>query len=117
MDEILDTCFSKSLFKVQKGLFKKDIPSKNPNKYIKEVIPIPELNRISKEGMAQLSCRPMHKVKPRSIKTRENDNLYTIYAARINQSIGFLCEWLKMFMLMHQKHFTKKGENIWNPKD
>ena len=85
MDEILDMCFSEYLFKVQKGLFKKDIPSKNPSKYIKEVIPIPEPDRISKEGMAQLSCGPTHKVKQRSIKTPENDNLYPIYAAKINQ--------------------------------
>ena len=52
----------------------------------------------------------MHKVKLQSIKTRDDDNLCAIFAARINQSIGFLHEWLRMFMLMHRKHFTTKHE-------
>ena len=89
--DILDMCFSESIFTMsQQGCFKKDIPSLNKYKYKTEVILILEMDRISKEEMANLSCHPTHYMKARSFTVSENDNLYALYVQRVGQDISFL---------------------------
>ena len=114
MDAILDICFSKNLFKMHKrkckdGTSKMDIPSNNPYKYCSTVEPILETHRVTKEGLVGLPCRATHKVSPRSIKIKENDILYDIYARCMNHSISFVGEWLKLFIIMHKVQLAKKA--------
>ena len=49
-------------------------------------------------------------IKSRSIKHRENDNLYVIYASLISQSLQFIRNWLKSFMLLHKNIMIEKGK-------
>ena len=78
MDAILDICFSENQFKMPKkkgkdSTSKRDIPSNNPYKYCSTVVPILETHRVTKEGLISLACRATHKVSPRSVKIKEND--------------------------------------------
>ena len=74
----------------------KNIPCNNPYKFCKNVDPIMEWDRISREEMVSLSCRATHQIKPQSLQISENGNLYAIYSPHIKQDIGFLPKWLKL---------------------
>ena len=115
MGTILDICFSENLFKMAKrkskdGTSKRDIPSNNPYKYCSTVEPILEAHCVTKEGLISLPCRATHKVSPRSVKIKENDTLYDIYARHMNCSISFVREWLKLFVIMHKVQLAKKAK-------
>ena len=78
---------------------RKIIPCNNPYKYCKNVEPIMEWDKISREEMVSLPCQATHQIKPRSLRTPENDNLYAIYSPYIKQDTDFLHKWLKTFVI------------------
>ena len=55
-------------------------------------------------------------VNPRSTTIKEDDLLYHIFAKRAGQMIGFMCEWLKLFVLMHRKHIAKNASSYLDSK-
>ena len=71
--------------------------------------PILETKRITKNGLVNLLCHSSHMVNPRPASVREDDALYHIFTKKSGQSTGFMCEWLKLFVLMHRKHIARKG--------
>ena len=77
----------------------KNIPCNNPYKFCKNVEPIMEWDKISREEMVSLPCRATHQIKPWSLQILENHNLYVIYSPHIKQDIDFLCKWLKTFVI------------------
>ena len=95
---------------------KRDIPSNNPHKYHSAVDPIIEVHWITKEELISLPCRAIHKVSPRSVKIKENNALYHIYARCMNRSISFVREWLKLFVIMHKVQLAKKAKQYLNSK-
>ena len=50
------------------------------------------------------------------MKIKEDDVLYHIYGKRINQSVNFMQEWLKLFVLMHRKHFANEASEYLKSK-
>ena len=78
--------------------------------------PILETHRVTKEGLISLPCRAMHKVSPRSVKIKENDALYDIYARCMNRSISFIREWLKLFFIMRKAQLAKKAKQYLKSK-
>ena len=95
---------------------KRDIPFNNPYKYCSTVEPILETHRVTKEALIGLPCGANHKVSPRSVKIKENDALYDIYARRMNHSISFVREWLKLFVIMHKVQLAKKAKQYLKSK-
>ena len=51
----------------------------------------------------------MHEIKLRSVRNKENDNLYAIFAPLISQTPQFIRKWLKTFMLTHESIMMEKG--------
>ena len=85
----------------------KSIPCNNPYKFCKNVEPIMEWDKISREEMVSLPCWATHQIKPRSLRIPENDNLYAIYSPHIKQDIDFLRKWLKTFVISNHAHFEE----------
>ena len=87
----------------------RNIPCNNPYKFCKNVDPIMEQDRISREEMVSLPCRATHQIKPQSLWIPENDNLYAIYSPHIKQDIRFLRKWLKTFVISNRAHFEESA--------
>lgn len=66
--------------------------------------------------MVNLPCYPSHMVNPRPAKIREDDALYYIFAKWAVQTVGFMHEWLKLFVLMHRKHIVRKASDYLESK-
>ena len=66
--------------------------------------------------MINLLCRATHRVSPRSVKIKEDDAMYDIYARCINHPITFVREWLKLFVIMHKAHFAWKANKYLKSK-
>ena len=94
----------------------KNISCNNPYKFCKNVDPIMEQDRISREEMVSLPCWATHQIKPRSLWIPENDNLYAIYSPHIKQDIGFLCKWLKTFVISNRAHFEESASDYLQSK-
>ena len=95
---------------------RKNIPCNNPYKFCKNVEPIMERDKISREEMVSLPCWATHQIKPRSLQIPENDNLYAIYSPHIKQDIDFLCKWLKTFVISNQAHFEESASDYLQSK-
>ena len=95
---------------------RRNIPCNNPYKFYKNVDPIMEQDRISREEMVSLPCRATHQIKPRSLQILENDNLYAIYSPHIKQDIGFLRKWLKTFVISNRAHFEENASDYLQSK-
>ena len=67
----------------------RNIPCNNPYKFCKNVDPIMEQDRISREEMVSLPCRATHQIKPQSLRVLENDNLYAIYSPHMKLDMIF----------------------------
>ena len=83
MDDILDACFGKELFTTPLHCSKqknKQIESRNPWRYVNHLDPIYETHKVSKEEIANLSCRVNYEVAPRDHSIDENDMLYHYFA-------------------------------------
>ena len=94
----------------------KNIPCNNPYKFCKNVEPIMEQDKISREEMVSLLCWATHQIKPRSLRILENDNLYAIYSPHIKQDIDFLCKWLKTFVISNRAHFEESASDYLQSK-
>ena len=80
----------------------KDIPSKNPHKYAKQVEPIYEIHKVLHSEMVELNCWRTHCVKARSTKVLENNNLYELFRKFTNKDVNFMRQWLKLFAISNQ---------------
>ena len=91
MDAILELAES---FAIERKTMKimpkrKKIPSNNPDTFCNIVRQILEGQKICREEVCSLLCHVSHEIKPRSIKVKEDDNLYAIFASQIQQSSYF----------------------------
>ena len=94
----------------------KNIPCNNPYKFCKNVEPIIERDKISREEMVSLPCRATLQIKPRSLWILENDNLYAMYSPHIKQDIDFLRKWLKTFVISNRAHFEESASDYLQSK-
>ena len=69
---------------------RKTIPSNNPDASCSIVRPILEGQKIHRGEVCSLPCHVSHEIKPQSIKVKESDNLYAIFASQTQQSPYFL---------------------------
>ena len=76
---------------------RKTIPSYNPDAFCNVVRPILEGQKIHREEVCSLPCHVSHEIKPRSIRVKENDNLYAIFSSQTQQTPYFMCKWLRTF--------------------
>ena len=74
---------------------RKKIPSNNPHAFCNIVRPILEGQKICREEVCSLSFHVSHKIKPQSIKVKEDDNLYAIFTSQIQQTLFFIQKWLR----------------------
>ena len=68
----------------------KKLPTTNPIPYCDIVRPILEMQRIRREEIPTLECRSTHVLKSRSVRDKENDNLYSIYGSLVSQNDTFM---------------------------
>ena len=69
---------------------KQGLLSNNLYGYKVLMTPIYEQQRITQDEMVGLPCRATHKIKARSVKIREEDNLYAIFASYVNKPVSFM---------------------------
>ena len=79
------------------------IPCNNPWQYTGDLAPIYENMRITRGEITDFKCIVTHKVKAQPIGVSENDNLYSVFARRIGESVSFIHQWLKFFALTNKK--------------
>ena len=89
----------------------KDIPTRNPYRYRESMSPLFKTQKFNKEGMTKLLCRATHFVKTHSVCSKENDNLYEIFAEVAGQLVSIMHEWLKFFVLLHRKSFEHRAHS------
>ena len=87
----------------------KNIPCKNPHSYCDVVEPIYEIHLVNREELTELPCRTTHRVKARSSKVLENDNLYAIFLKYTKYDVTFIRNWLKVFMLANNRNFERRA--------
>ena len=71
-----------------------------------DLAPIYETMRIIRGEITDFECIATHKVKAQPIGVSENNNLYSIFARRTGESIAFIWQWLKFFVLMNKKNLN-----------
>ena len=54
-------------------------------------------------------CITTHKVKAQPLGVSENDNLYSIFARRIGESVAFIWQWLNFFVLTNKKNLNLRA--------
>ena len=82
------------------------IPCNNPLEYTDDLAPIYENMRIIRGELINFDCIVTHKVKAQPIGVSENDNLYSVFAHRIGESVAFIHQWLKFFALTNEKNLN-----------
>ena len=65
--------------------------------------------RIIRGEIMDFECITTHKVKAQPIGVSDNDNLYSIFARCIGESIAFIWQWLKCFVLTNKKNLNLKS--------
>ena len=78
---------------------KQGLLSNNPYGYKVLVTPIHEQQCIAQDEMVGLPCRVTHKIRARSVKIQEEDNLYAIFSSYVNKPVSFMRQWLKCFFI------------------
>ena len=110
MNNILDACFSEELFTTplchSKQKKERKIESRNPWKYVDHRVPIFETHKVSKEDIANLSCRVNYEVTPHDQSINENDMLYHYFALLCAQDWKFMRTWLHLFIHLHKQYFN-----------
>ena len=96
-------------YEIVKGVKCRRIPCNNPWQYTDDLAPIYETMRIIRGEITDFECITTHKVKAQLIGVSENDNLYSIFARRIGESIAFIRQWLKFFVLMNKKNLNLRA--------
>ena len=74
-----------------------------------DLAPIYETMRIIRGEIMDFECITTHRVKAQLIGVSENDNLYSIFARRIGESIAFIRQWLKFFVLTNKKNLNLRA--------
>ena len=87
----------------------KEIPTKNPHRYAKQVEPIYEVHKVLRNEMVELSCRSTHCIKVRSSRVLENDKLYKLFRNFTNKDIKFMRQWLKLFAISNQRNLEQRA--------
>ena len=85
------------------------IPCNNPLEYTDDLAPIYENMRIIRGELTNFDCIVTHKVKAQPVGVSENDNLYSVFAHRIGESVAFICQWLKFFALTNKKNLNLRA--------
>ena len=110
MDDILDACFGEELFTTplhcSKQIKERKIESRNPWKYVDHLVPIFKTHKVSKEEIANLSCRVNYEVAPHDQSINENDMLYHYFALLCAQDQKFMRTWLYLFIRLHKQYFN-----------
>ena len=110
MDDILHTCFGEELFTTplhhSKGKREKKIESRILWKYVDHLVPIFKTHKVSKEEIANLSCRVSYEVAPHDHSTNKNDMLYHYFASLCAQDWKFMRTWLHLFIYLHKQYFN-----------
>ena len=96
-------------YEIVKGVKCRRIPCNNPWQYTGDLAPIYETMRITRGEITDFECITTHKVKAQLIGVSENDNLYSIFAQRIGESIASIRQWLKFFVLMNKKNLNLRA--------
>ena len=78
---------------------------RNLYRYTDHVKPLYETQKLNKEGMVNLTCWLTHCVKPRSVHSVQNDNLYEVFSEFAGQQVSFMRNWI--FVLLHKKFFER----------
>ena len=81
------------------------IPCKNPHEYCSVIELIFEVHKVNRHELTELPCRTTHKIKARSSKVLENDNLYAIFLKYTKYDVTFIRNWLKVFMMANRQNF------------
>ena len=92
-----------------KGVKCRRILCNNPWQYTDDLAPIYETMRIICGEITDFECITTHKVKAQPIGVSENDNLYSIFARRIGESVAFIRQWLKFFVLTNKKNLNLRA--------
>ena len=85
---------SAAKYKTVKGVRCRRIPCNNPWQYTGDLAPIYENMRITHGEITDFECIVTHKVKAQPIGVSENDNLYSVFAHRIGETVSFIHQWL-----------------------
>ena len=85
----------------------KKILCKNPHEYSSVIKLIFEVHKVNRQELMELPCRTTHKIKARSSKVLENDNLYAIFLKYTKYNITFIQNWLKVFMMANRQNFEQ----------
>ena len=70
------------------------------------LVPIFKIYKVSKEEIANLSCRVNYEVAPRDRSINENDMLYHYFASLCAQDRKFMRTWLHLFVCLHKQYFN-----------
>ena len=82
------------------------IPCNNPWQYTGDLALIYKNMRITRGEITDFECIVTHKVKAQPIGVSENDNLYSVFARRIGESVAVIWQWLKFFALTNKKNLN-----------
>ena len=92
-----------------KGIKCRRIPCNNPWQYTDDLAPIYETMRITCGEIMDFECITTHKVKAQPLGVSENDNLYSIFARRIGESVTFIRQWFKFFVLTNKMNVNLRA--------
>ena len=65
--------------------------------------------RITHGEITDFECIVTHKVKAQPIGVSENDNLYSVFARHIGETVSFIRQWLKFFVLANKKNLNLRA--------
>ena len=74
-----------------------------------DLAPIYKNMRITHGEITDFECIVTHKVKAQPIGVKENDNLYSVFAHHIGETVSFICQWLKFFVLANKKNLNLRA--------
>ena len=97
---------STAKYETIKGVRCHGIPCNNPWQYTGDLALIYESMRITRGEITDFECIVTHKVKVQPIGVSENDNLYSVFTCRIGETVSFIRQWLKFFVLTNKKNLN-----------
>ena len=100
---------SAAKYKTVKGVRCHRIPCNNPWQYTGDLAPIYQNMRITLGEITDFECIVTHKVKAQPIGVSENDNLYSIFTCCIGETVSFIHQRLKFFVLANKKNLNLRA--------
>ena len=86
----------------------------NPWSYAETVPLLPEMGKIDVKGLESLECGSQYQisvVKLEKEKAQDNE-LFHIFGSMMNQDAGFMCQWIRVYVVTHQKQLVSWPKNI-----